>query len=154
MSILELGPIAFGGTAAIVAFFQGKGLLANNINCAQCGVAMVLSDRADISDGCRWRCPQCRKCVTIRKGSFFEKSRLTLQKWLLLMHWWAKEYPVTDAAQEIEVDESTAIQVYQRSVVIDYESRSATGTLLWRILYGGQNTLDNLYRDISLWYPV
>ena len=113
MSVLELGPIAFSGTAAIIAFFQGKGLLANNINCAQCGVAMVLSYRADISDGCRWRCPQCRKCVTIRKGSFFEKSRLSLQKWLLLMHWWAKEYPVTDAAQEIEVDESTAIQVYQ-----------------------------------------
>ena len=87
MSILELGPIAFGGTAAIIAFFQGKGLLANNINCAQCGVAMVLSDRADISDGCRWWCPQCRKCV---KGSFFEKSRLSLRKWLLLMHWWAQ----------------------------------------------------------------
>ena len=25
---------------------------------------------------------------------------------------------------------------------------------LWRERYGGQNTLDNLYRDISLWYPV
>ncbi len=73
---------------------------------------MALQDRMDISDGMRWRCPDCRKGVTIRKGSFFERSKLTLQKWLLLMHWWAKQYPVKDAAAEIGVSLATAIQVY------------------------------------------
>ena len=48
MSILQIGPIAFGGTAAIVSFFQSKQLLASSANCAQCGVSMVMSDRADI----------------------------------------------------------------------------------------------------------
>ena len=28
------------------------------------------------------------------------------------MHWWAKEYPVTNAAEEVEVSNKTAIQVY------------------------------------------
>ena len=44
---------------------------------------------------------------------FFQKSHLTLQKWLLLLYMWARQYPVTDAAQEVEVDKGTAIDVYQ-----------------------------------------
>ena len=29
------------------------------------------------------------------------------------MHWWAQNYPVTDAAREAEVTEATACAVYQ-----------------------------------------
>ena len=111
MSLLELGPVAFGGTPGIIAFLMNKGVLARQRQCP-CGGVMALQDRMDISDGMRWRCPDCRKGVTIRQGSFFERSKLTLQKWLLLMHWWAKQYPVKDAAAEIGVSLATAIQVY------------------------------------------
>ena len=55
--------------------------------------------------------------VYIRKRSFFEQSKLTLQKWLLLMHWWARQYPVTDAAVEVEVTEknsNSSVSVAQR----------------------------------------
>ena len=31
------------------------------------------------------------------------------------MYWWARQYPVSDAAQEAEVDEKRAIQTYQYS---------------------------------------
>ena len=41
------------------------------------------------------------------------KSRLSLQKWLLLIHFWVKEYPVKDAASDIEVDKNTAVDVYR-----------------------------------------
>lgn len=111
MSLLELGPVAFGGTPAIIAFLQRKNVLASQQQCV-CGATMVMQDRTDISDGCRWRCPECRKAVSIRKGSFFSKSKLTLQKWLLLMHWWARQYSVKAAAEEVGVSEVTAIQVY------------------------------------------
>jgi len=37
----------------------------------------------------------------------------TLQKWLLLVHWWVREYPVTNAAQEVHIREATAVQAYQ-----------------------------------------
>lgn len=113
MSILTLGPIAFGGVPGIIAFLQSKHVLASSRNCQACNIAMDLQDRSDISDGCRWRCPQCYATMSIRKDSFFERSRLPLQKWLLLMHWWANEYPVTDAVDEIEVSKATAIQIYQ-----------------------------------------
>ena len=66
-------------------------------------------------DNYRWRCPDptCRKTCSLRAGSFFEKSKLSLQTWLVLLHWWCREYPVTDAAEEAKVTEATAVQAYQ-----------------------------------------
>ena len=40
-------------------------------------------------------------------------SRISLKQWIILFHWWAREYPVTDAAEEAEVDRKTAIRAYQ-----------------------------------------
>lgn len=74
---------------------------------------MVERQRNDVTDGVSWRCLQCKARKTIREGSFFHKSRLTLQKWLILMLWWAREYAVTEAAQEAEVDKNTAVDVYR-----------------------------------------
>ena len=64
------------------------------------------------NDNHRWRCPDlnCRKTMS---ESFFEKSKLSLQTWLVLMHWCCREYPVSDAAEEAKVTEATAIQAYQ-----------------------------------------
>ena len=70
-------------------------------------------ERSDISDGVSWYCPQCYTRKTIRNGSFFSISRLTLQKWLLLMYLLARQYPVTDAMEEADVDRRTAIDIYQ-----------------------------------------
>ena len=44
---------------------------------------------------------------------FFSKSRLSLQKWLLLMPLWSRDCPVTDAAREAQITEKSAIQMYQ-----------------------------------------
>ena len=77
MSLLDLGPVAFGGTPAIITFLQSKNVLARQKECP-CGAMMKLQKRSDVSDGCRWRCPDCRKAISIRKGSFFEKSKITL----------------------------------------------------------------------------
>ena len=71
MSLLDLGPLAFGGTPGIVSFLQRKSVLARQKQ-RVCGVTMVFQDRADVSDGCWWRCPDCHKAVSIRKGSFLE----------------------------------------------------------------------------------
>ena len=109
MSLFQLGPMMFGGTSGIISFLQSKHLAAQK-QCA-CGTAMELQDRNDISDGCRWHCPYCNKRITIRDGSYFEKSKLTLQNWLILIYWWARQYLVTDAAEEAEVTKATAIQV-------------------------------------------
>ena len=85
-----------------------------DVNAAyRCGRGMQERPRPDVSDGVSWWCPQCKGRKSIRDGSFFSKSKITLQKWLLLLYWWARQYPVTDAMQEAAVHRSTAIGVYQ-----------------------------------------
>ena len=69
--------------------------------------------RADVSDGMSWYCPQCYTRKSIREGSFFSKLKLSLQKWLLLLHYWVRETPVTQAMEDAEVDKRTAVDVYQ-----------------------------------------
>ena len=79
----------------------------------RCNVQMREQPRRDVADQVSWWCPQCKTRKT-RDGSFFQKSHLTLQKWLLLLYKMrARQYPVTDAAQEAEVDKGTAFDVYQ-----------------------------------------
>lgn len=69
--------------------------------------------RSDVTDGICWRCTRCKGRKSIRDGSFFTKSHITLQKWLILMYWWSREYPVTEAAEEAEVDPGSAVDVYR-----------------------------------------
>ena len=56
---------------------------------------------------------QCYTRRSIRDGSFFTKSKITLQKWMILIHYWVQQYPVTAAAQDAGVDKCTAIDAYQ-----------------------------------------
>ena len=49
----------------------------------------------------------------IRAGSFFEKSRMPLNKWMFLMYLWSMDVGVCTAALQAEVTEKTAVVVYQ-----------------------------------------
>ena len=119
----------FGGTDKIIAYLCSHCLLSASKSCSRylntntinlknvycrCSFAMEERERSDISDGVSWYCPQCYTRNTIKDGSFFSKSHLTLQKWLLLMYLWARPYTVTDAMEEADVDRRTAIDIYQR----------------------------------------
>lgn len=52
--------------------------------------------------------PNCKKSVGLRDGTLFEKSKLRLRQWIVLMYWWVREYPVGDAAQEAEVEQKNS----------------------------------------------
>ena len=90
----------------------------------------------DVSDGVSWWCPQCKGRKSIRDGSFFSKSKITVQRWLLLLYWWARQYPVTDAMQEAEVHKGMVIDVDQwlREVC-------STRLLSSPIILGGANSI-------------
>lgn len=55
--LLELGPIVFGGTAGIIAYLQGRGVISPSRHYTSCNIAMDLRIHSDISDGHRWRFP-------------------------------------------------------------------------------------------------
>ena len=133
-SILDLSPIISGDNLGVIQYMEQKHLLSSAKQCPVCTTPMDFQTRSDISDGYRWRCPDttCRKCVTVRENSFFEKSRLALKKWLVLIYWWARQYPVSDACEEAQVTAKTAVDVYQwlREVC-------ATTLLQTQIMLGG-----------------
>ena len=79
----------------------------------RCIAAMKERELSDSSDGVSWYCPQCYTRKSIRDGSFFSNSHLSLQKLLLIMYLWARQYPVTDAMEDAVVDKRTAIDIYQ-----------------------------------------
>ena len=98
----------------------GKKLLASARECPNCSMpgnpqSMSWEVRQDVVDGYCWRCPvtTCQKCVGICKLTFFQRTRITLQKLLILIYWWVREYAVTDAMEEAEVSKHVAIDVYQ-----------------------------------------
>ena len=114
-SVLALSAVIGPEVDKQISWLQSKGLLGRNKLCPACNQPMDMQQRRDITDGHRWRCPvsTCKKSVSLRSGTFFEQSRLQLRQWIVLMYWWAREYPVKDAAEEAEVDKKTAIQIYQ-----------------------------------------
>ena len=115
MSLIELGPVIFGPTLGVIQFLQHEKLLAGSMMCQHCNINMDLQtrDQCVCSDGYSWRCPDCYTFRSVRHGSFFSKSRLPLYKWLLFMYKWSVQNPVTEVADEVEVTEKTAIQIYQ-----------------------------------------
>ena len=136
LSILDLRQVLFGTTEQQVEFLQQRGLLTANRDCVRCQTPMALKPRTDLSDGRIFRCGTCKTTKSLRAGSFFDKSKLQLQAWLLLLYWWVKEYPVGDAAEEAKVSRVSAINVYQWL-------REVCSTKLLQIptILGGQGTV-------------
>ena len=83
-------------------------LFAQQKTCHGCLVPMNITRRASLTDGRAFQCPQSHTYTSLRSGSFFAKSRLPLQKWLLLMYLWVREYPIKDAQEEAEVAQQFA----------------------------------------------
>ena len=113
LSILDVAHFLFGSVDQQITFLQQKGLLATNKTCGTCHASMTLGSKRDISDGSIFRCRNCKTTKSLRVGSFFSKSKLPPQKWLVLLYWWIRQYPVGDAAEEARVSRETAINVYQ-----------------------------------------
>ena len=49
----------------------------------------------------------------VRAASSPSPVSVPLKKWLILLHFWVRQYPVKDAAEDSEVDKNTACDVYQ-----------------------------------------
>ena len=50
---------------------------------------------------------------TIRAGSFFERSRITLDKWLYVTYIWSQGTKVNSVERQVQIGEKTVIQMFQ-----------------------------------------
>ncbi|CAD5206079.1 unnamed protein product [Bursaphelenchus okinawaensis] len=83
-----------------IQFAASVGLLPNSRKCERCGRPMHLVSRQENIDKKRWICKisegrKKRYCSTksIRSGTFFEKSHLTIKTIVHIIYWWSLEVP-------------------------------------------------------------
>ena len=73
---------------ATLLWLAKYGFIANDRKCDSCGERMKLYECYKRGDGFEWRCRECQIKSSIRKGSFFENSKLPLPKLVNLLYWW------------------------------------------------------------------
>jgi transposase-like protein len=67
---------------------------------------MKIGKKASVSDGFVWRCPNknCKSTRSLREGSMFSKSKLTLQTLLRLIYYWSTDsFTIRKIKEETEV---------------------------------------------------
>ncbi len=88
-------------TDSAIRFCAERHLLANTNDCQRCNRPRRISKDAHAGkDGIIWRCYSCQSRKSIRSGSFFEKSHLSLDQIILFTYCWSKDWPLKDCAAE------------------------------------------------------
>lgn len=80
------------------------GLIHNTCTCPNCNHPCRLIARADINDGKRWSCRDCRFTKSIRADSFFENSHLSLTEILDFIYFWSRKVPLTYIMEETGIE--------------------------------------------------
>lgn len=98
-----------------VYWLMEEGLLAKERLGPICAGEMSLSRCEDRSDGFKWECrkqfnfKKHREELSIRKDSWFEKSRMTLEEILKLTYWWCQDLDQRQIKHELGLGESTGV---------------------------------------------
>ena len=99
----------------VICWLIERKLICNSRLCLQCDSQMRLVECSDRSDGCKW---ECRRQVngkrhkvefSIRKGSWFEGSNLTLEEILKLTYWWCRDVQQETMRFEVDVSGNTVV---------------------------------------------
>ena len=115
---LILVPLIFtSNTRETINFLQEKHLLANSAKCDFCFEQMTFTKYSQSIDQFTWRCNK-RACIkkgckkSVRTGSFFLKSKISLNKWLHLMYLWCQQNSIQKTMLDTNLSEKTVIDVY------------------------------------------
>lgn len=99
-------------TEKCISYMMSKGLLKNHMVCV-CEEDMTLMKRGDLSDGKVWNCRKCLKRTSIRKNSFFENSRLPLEKLMQIIYGFGLDFQIYQCKKLMpEIDEKSLIDWY------------------------------------------
>ena len=91
-------------TSELIAWLRTTGLLARSQSYSLCNSPMREGRRNDVTGGAVFSANTQKRI----EGSFLRKSRLFLQKWLLV-HFWSTEVPTKDETDDIEIHKNTAL---------------------------------------------
>lgn len=75
-------------------------LLKNNCFCKMCEVLMNFVKKANVKDKYRWQCKRCRGGTSIREGSFFIRSHLSLNQVIIIVYYLCYDLSKKDIARK------------------------------------------------------
>ena len=99
----------------LVHWLMDKELMAKERSCPMCAGEMSLTRCEDRSDGLKWECrkqvngKRHKTEVSIRKGSWFDNSKMTLEEILKLTYWWCQDLDQSQIKHELGLAESTGV---------------------------------------------
>lgn len=82
-------------------------LIRNAYRCNTCEESMLMKKESRLQDGFRWRCTRCGGTKSVRDGSFFSKSKLSLQKLVKLLYLWCMDTPQTFILHELQMSDTS-----------------------------------------------
>ena len=85
-------------TEAAVEFCAERHALANTSDCQVCNRPRYIRKNAAKQDGIMWVCPRCGSKQSVRAGSFFVNSRLSLEQIILFTYSWSKDWLLKDCS--------------------------------------------------------
>jgi len=92
-----------------VAYMIDKGMLKPGGQC-KCGGELVLKETETTKDGFRYKCSVCKNTASVRAGSLFAKSKMTLKDVVGLTHCFIPGSPVTDMPNKCGISTRTATE--------------------------------------------
>ena len=106
---------------------KANGLLRTELKCSDCGVLMNWTRRSSIQDQFIWKC-QVKDCSkykamnSIRKDSFFARSKISLQKWVHAIYLWCNGSNVEQTMGFLNLSKVTVIDIHSffREICIRY----------------------------------
>ena len=92
----------------MIAFLRSRRLITTKQTC-HCGSSMKKERSKRSIDGEYWRCQDraCRTKCSIRLGSFFHNSKLSLRQIITIVYYWAIECPFRTLAREAYIKHQT-----------------------------------------------
>lgn len=121
--------ITISDTAAIplkiIYLFQKFNKL---FQCEKCHTGKSMIKNSDTKlVGYIWRCPNrdCRAKKSVLSESYFQSTRLSLQKVLLLIYFWACKSPVTITAMHVDTRQKTSnrlVQLYEGHALMEADA--------------------------------
>ncbi|XP_038047285.1 uncharacterized protein LOC119721326 [Patiria miniata] len=100
---------------AIISWCQDIGLIAKAMPCPTCGECMAIVETNDRADHMKWECRRqigrkrhrCEK--SIRSGSWFAQSNLSLEETLKFTYWWCCDLKQDQIRQQLQLGKHTAV---------------------------------------------
>lgn len=120
------------GKRRVIEWCMEKGLIASRYECPRCNCDMKLKERKDAQDGFEWRCQKTGENAhlvkrSVRKGSWFEESNLSIVKVLCMTRMWFTKCSRKCIMSELDVSGPTVTdwKMFCREVCMDLCARNS-----------------------------